>query len=80
MTCLGLINFQIFIHAVEHGIEKYKMSKMGKTVEMMLLPVTLFCDHDKISIQYHFHFMFEEALQRVFARTNLLESAGGKAS
>ena len=35
------------IHAVEHGIDKYKNSKTGKTVEMVLFPVTLFNNDDK---------------------------------
>ena len=34
------------IRAVEHGIDKYKKSKTGKTLEMVLLPVTLFDDDD----------------------------------
>ena len=32
------------IHAVEHGIDKYKQSRTGKMLDMILLPVTL-CDN-----------------------------------
>ena len=39
------------------GINKYKKSKTGKTLEMVLLPVTLFNDDDEVSIedQVRFH-------------------------
>ena len=32
------------IHAVERGIDKYKKSRTGKMIEMILLPVTLYDD------------------------------------
>jgi hypothetical protein len=54
------------IHAVKHGIDKYKKSKMGKTLKMVLLPVTLFNDDDEVCIEDQVHFIFEDVLRRVF--------------
>jgi hypothetical protein len=54
------------IRIVEHGIDKYKKSKTGKTFEMMLLPVTLFKDDDEVTIEDQVHFIFEDVLKRVF--------------
>ena len=70
--------FYFSIHAVEHGINKYKKNKTGNTVEMMLLPVTLCSNYNKVSIEDQFCFMFEDILQSGFARKTLLKSAGGK--
>ena len=47
------------ICAVENCIDKYKESKMGKIVEIMLLPVTLFVDDDKVSIEDQICFVSE---------------------
>ena len=54
------------IRAVEHGIDKYKKIKTGKTLEMVLLPVTLFNNDDEVSIEDQVHFVLEDVLKRVF--------------
>jgi hypothetical protein len=62
------------ICAVEHGIDKYKKSKTGKTLEMLLLPVTLFNNDDEVSIEDQVHFIFEDVLKRVSCKYKLVES------
>ena len=63
------------ICAVEHGIEKYRKSKTGKTLEMVLLPVTLLNDDDEVSIEDQVCFIFEDVLKRFFfASIKLVES------
>ena len=64
--CHGLMIFQILIHIVEHGIDKYKKIKTSKTLEMMLLPVTLFKDDDEVTIEDQVHFIVEDVLKRFF--------------
>ena len=59
------------ICAVEHGINKYKKSKTGKTLEMVLLLVTLFSDDDEVSIEDWVCFVFKDVLQRVFCKYKL---------
>jgi len=48
------------IHVVKHSIDKYKKRKTGKTLEMMLLPVTLFKDDEEVTIEVQIHFIFED--------------------
>ncbi len=65
--------FNVSIHAVEHDIDEYKKSKKGKTVEMMFLPVTLFNNIDKVSIEDQVLFILEDVLQSVFCKYKLAE-------
>ena len=66
------------ICAVEHGIDKYKKSKTGKTSEMVLLPVTLLNDDDEVSIEDQVHFIFEDVLKRVFCKHKVGGISRGK--
>jgi hypothetical protein len=66
------------IRAVEHGIDKYKKSKTGKTMEMVLLPVTLFNDDDEVSIEDQVRFIFEDVLRRVFRKYKVGGISRGK--
>jgi len=56
------------ICVVIHGIEKYKKSKTGKTLEMMLLPMTLFKDDDEVTIEDQVCFISEDVLKRFFCK------------
>jgi len=63
------------IHAVKHGIDKYKKNKTGKTPEMVLLPMTMLNDDDEVSIEDQVCFIFEDVLKRFFfASIKLVES------
>ena len=67
-----------FIRAVEHGIDKYKKSKTWKTLEMVLLPVTLFDDDDEVSVEDQVRFIFEDVLRRVFGKYKVGGISRGK--
>ena len=58
----------------------YKKSKTGKTLEMMLLPVTKFTDDDKDSIEDQVCLVLEMFSKGFSANKNLAKSAGGNAS
>ena len=47
------------ICAVEHGIDKYKKSKTGKTLEIILLPVTLYYDDTEVTVEDQVHFVLK---------------------
>jgi hypothetical protein len=68
------------IRVVEHGIDKYKQSKTGKALEMMLLllPVTLFKDDDEVTIEDQVRFIFEDVLKRVFGKYKVGGISRGK--
>jgi hypothetical protein len=66
------------IRVVEHGIDKYKKSKTGKTLEMVLLPVTLCNDDDKVNIKDQVHFIFEDVLRMVFCKYKVGRISRGK--
>ena len=50
------------IHAVDHGIDKYKKSRTGKTLGMVLLPVTLYDDVLEVTIKDQVRFVFKDVL------------------
>jgi len=54
------------IHAVEYGIDKYGKSRTGKSLEMILLSVTLDDDVSKVTNEDHVRFLFKEVMRRVF--------------
>jgi hypothetical protein len=56
------------IHAVKHGIDKYRRSKTGKTFEMVLLPVTLYHNVSEVTIKDQVCFVFGDVLQRIFCK------------
>ncbi len=63
---------------VECGIEKFRKSKTGKILEMVLLPVTFSNDDDKACIEDQVCFVFEDVLQKGFCKYNLSEVSSGK--
>ena len=66
------------IHAVEHGIEKYKKRRTGKTLEMILLPVTLYDYVSEVMIEDQVRFVFEDILIRIFCKYKVGGISRGK--
>ena len=66
------------IHAVEHGIDKYKKSQTGKPLEMIILPVTLYDNAVDVTIEEQVHFVFEGILRRVFSQIQSWWNQQGK--
>jgi hypothetical protein len=60
LICLGLTDF--LIHAAEHGMYKYEKSRTGKTLEMILLPVTLNDDVSEVTNVDQVCFVFKEVI------------------
>jgi hypothetical protein len=57
------VSLIFFICAVEHGIEKIKRrAELEKTLEMILLPVTLYDDVSEVTIKDQVCFVFEDVL------------------
>ena len=66
------------MHTVEHGIIKYKKSRTGKTLEMILLPVTLYDNVLEVTIEDQVRFVFEDFLRRVFHKYRVGGISRGK--
>ena len=64
---------EFWFRAVEHRIDKYKKSRTGKMLEMILLPVTLYDDDSEVTIEDQVCFVFEDVLRRVLASTKLVD-------
>ena len=76
-----IISFTDFsIHAVEHGIDKCEKSRTGKTLEMILLPVTLDDDVSEVTNKDQVRFVFKEVMRRVFHKykSGQISSSRGK--
>ena len=61
-----ITHFTVFsMLAVEHGADTYKKTRHMKTLEMVLLPVTIF-DDSEVNIEDQVQFVFKDVLRRVF--------------
>jgi hypothetical protein len=65
------------IRAVEHGADTYKKTRNKNTLEMVLIPITMF-DDSEVNIEDQVRFVFEDVLGEFFENMQLVASAGEK--
>ncbi len=65
------------IRAVEHGADAYKKTKNKKTLEMVLLPLTIYNDSG-VNIEDQVHFVFDDVLKRLFRKYKVGGISRGK--